>query len=574
MNLAALAVEHSLDISEVRARWLTHRVALWKSDFVRFCHECVKIRSKEGVLVPLSLNSAQMMLHTETEKMLKDEKWVRLIGLKGRRQGFSTYVGARGYWRSTLWDLQRSYILAHEMSGTSVLFDMVALMQEHHLFSPAVGTDNAKELEFVKRGSSYTVATAGQKAGGRGGAISFFHGSEVAYWTNARDHFASSVQSVDEVRGVWGVIWRRPDRPLPFEREDIIYGWVQAPSEVFLESTSSGPSGEFYRRYMEAVGSIGRYRHVFVPWSVQTEYALEGEGRLSSVVDDLTGPVAETEYAQMYKLSLGQMLWRREKIQELGSYRRFQQEYPSDSSEAFSSTDVTDLFIEPSIVLRAVKRTLPLAVDAPLIIGVDCAGGGGDRFAVAGRRGDVCLWVKWRSKIDHETAVAWLSSLIEEEKPSRMCIDRGSMGAAIVTSLRNVSPACAAIVRGVDFGGTSSSKKINPGKAGPVNVRAEIYNRLRDWLGNGCLPDLEDLRSDISAPKIKYRTNNDWLLESKSDMKARGLRSPDLSDALALTFSFNEWFSDWKNPVNKSSFEAPQLHEVQAYDGGNNGWMG
>jgi hypothetical protein len=41
----------------------------------------------------------------------------------------------------------------------------------------------------------------------------------------------------------------------------------------------------------------------------------------------------------------------------------------------------------------------------------------------------------------------------------------------------------------------------------------------------------------MSGPKIKYRANNDWLLESKTDMKARGLRSSDLSDACALTFA-------------------------------------
>jgi hypothetical protein len=75
---------------------------------------------------------------------------------------------------ATLWDRQNIYILSHEMAASNKLFEMVDLMQQKHPFPPQVGTDNAKELEFVKRGSSYQVATAGQKAGGRGGAISFF----------------------------------------------------------------------------------------------------------------------------------------------------------------------------------------------------------------------------------------------------------------------------------------------------------------------------------------------------------------------------------------------------------------
>jgi hypothetical protein len=174
------------------------------------------------------LNEAQEILHNAAEEQLAEEQWVRLAGLKGRRQGFSTYVAARGYWRATLWDRQKVYILSHEMASSNVLFDMTALMQQKHPFPPQVGTDNAKELEFSKRGSSYQVATAGQKAGGRGGAVTFFHGSEAAWWTNAPDHFAASVQGVDEVRGVWGVLWREPSNPLPFEKgEGEIYGWVK-----------------------------------------------------------------------------------------------------------------------------------------------------------------------------------------------------------------------------------------------------------------------------------------------------------------------------------------------------------
>jgi hypothetical protein len=145
----------------------------------------LRIRSKAGDLEPLILNEAQEILCHAAEKQLLVHQWVRLAGLKGRRQGFSTLVAARGYWRATLWDRQNIYILSHEMAASNVLFEMVDLMQQKHPFPPQVGTDNAKELEFVKRGSSYQVATAGQKAGGRGGAISFFHGSEAAWWTNA-----------------------------------------------------------------------------------------------------------------------------------------------------------------------------------------------------------------------------------------------------------------------------------------------------------------------------------------------------------------------------------------------------
>jgi hypothetical protein len=555
MDLQKIAADAGISIDEVRERWLSLRVAIWKSDFRRFAKEALRIRTKAGDLEPLVLNEAQEILHHAAEEQLSDQQWVRLAGLKGRRQGFSTLVAARGYWRATLWDRQNIYILSHEMAASNKLFEMVDLMQQKHPFPPQVGTDNAKELEFVKRGSSYQVATAGQKAGGRGGAISFFHGSEAAWWTNAPDHFASSVQAVDEVRGVWGVLWREPANPLPFERgKGEIYGWVKPPSEIWLETTSAGPMGEFFKRYTDAMKRIGRYWAIFVPWTVQAEYTEDGDF-IPNGEPEAEGELSEVEYQELYKLTDGQMLWRRSKIHELGSIGKFRQEYPIDVTEAFAAAD-TDAFIPPAMVLRARKRQME-DPDAPLIIGVDPAGSGGDRFAIAFRRGDKILDVIFRQKLEHDEAVAWLSSLIDEHKPNRMCVDRGSMGQNIVSALRNLNKRYADVVKGIDFGGTSRMKQATPKRAGPWNRRAEMYGDFKTWLTEGgSIPDDDDLASDISGPKQKWRANNDWLLESKTEMKARGLRSSDLSDACALTFATREWFDSWTTPEKVKGFSA------------------
>lgn len=577
MNIPEIAARHGISPDEVRLRFLALRVALWQRDFRQFARDVIRIRTKDGDLAPLILNEAQGILHDAAEKQLTEERWVRLAGLKGRRQGFSTYCAARGYWRATLWDRQRIYILSHEMQSSNILFGMVALMQEKNPFPPAVGTDNAKELEFVKRGSSYHVATAGQKAGGRGGAISFFHGSEAAWWNNAPDHFAASVQAVDEVKGVWGVLWTEPADPLPFEQgKGAIEGWVKAPSEIWLETTSSGPTGEFHKRYMDAVKGIGRYRAIFVPWTVQTEYADYGDFDAAQDVEE-EGELSEAEYQLAHNLSDAQMLWRRSKIHELGSIGKFRQEYPIDVTEAFAAADTDGVFIPPALVLKARKRRLD-DPDAPLVLGVDPAGAGGDRFAVAARRGDKCLWVRHRNKLEHDDAVAWISTLIDEEKPKRVCIDRGSMGQNIISSLRGQSPRYADVIKGIDFGGKSKAKTASPNRAGPWNVRAEIYGRMRDWLGEGgAIPDDDDLASDLSGPKIKFRANNDWLLESKTDLKSRGMRSTDLSDALALTFAVQEYFQSWEAPRDDKPFGSWQVNADLAgasLEGSATSWMG
>jgi hypothetical protein len=578
MDIPALAKQHGVTPNEWRTRFLVLRAALWKSDFRRFAREVVRIRTKDAQIEPLLLNSAQDLLLGEAEKMLKDEGWVRLIGLKGRQQGFSTMVAARGYWRATLWDHQHIYILSHEMDSTNKLFAMVELMQKHNDFAPEVGTDNAKQLEFKKRGSSYFVATAGPKAGGRGGNTSFFHGSEVSRWTNPDEHFAASVDAVPETRGVWGVLYRRPENPLPFELKhpEVIEGWVQAPSEIWLETTSAGPTGRFHKDYRDAMAGKSDYRHVFVPWNVQTEYTRDGEFDPGEDPEE-EGGVSELEYQRSFRLTDGQMLWRRARIQKLGSLGKFRQEYPLSIDEAFSTGDHPDSFIKGRDILLARTREME-DPDAPLILGVDPASAGGDRFAIAWRRGDKCLKIRYRHKLSHEAAVAWITSVIDEYRPSRVNIDRGNIGANIITTVRSMSPDYALLVRGIDFGSTSQAKEANPKRSGPVNRRAEIYGRMRDWLKEASIPDEHDLSEDLAAPRIKYRPNNDWLLESKSDMKARGVRSPDLGDALALTFASQEYFAEWSKPDKTVGFSvgAPQRMETKTRSAPSSayGWMG
>jgi hypothetical protein len=103
-------------------------------------------------------------------------------------------------------------------------------------------------------------------------------------------------------------------------------------------------------------------------------------------------------------------------------------------------------------------------------------------------------------------------------------------------------------VRSVSFGTPAQAKLANKARVGPENRRAEMWGRLKEWLedpGNEAdIPNLDELSSDLLAPTVIHRTNGDWLLESKADMKKRGKRSPDLGDAVALTFASKEYFPE------------------------------
>jgi hypothetical protein len=66
-----------------------------------------------------------------------------------------------------------------------------------------------------------------------------------------------------------------------------------------------------------------------------------------------------------------------------------------------------------------------------------------------------------------------------------------------------------------------------------------MWGRMKEWLeGDVELPNLPDLNDDLTTLKRKPNGVSSALrLESKDEMRRRGVKSPDIADALALTFA-------------------------------------
>lgn len=585
-----------MDLAERKAR-KKKLLQKMRGSFIDFGTKCLKVRAKNKKIVPFSWNRAQRYLHGKLEEQLAATGKVRALVLKGRQQGVSTYVGARFYWKASLWRGVNVYILAHEQPASDNLFKIVDRYQEYNPLRPNTGKANAKELEFDRLGSLYKVATAGQKAGGRSSTGSLFHGSEVAFWQNAADHFAASVQGVPE--------------------ED--------DTEIILETTANGPTGEFYERWQEAEmytatasGELGEnfgcedvavaveeldvdevddgrysksdeadddygdYIAIFIPWFWQEEYyrSPSKSFRLKDTAKE--GEMTEVKYAEMFNLNDGQMLWRRKKIRELRSISLFNQEYPATALMAFQNSG-EGAFIDHEPVMDARHNTVES--DGPLIMGADPAGPGGDRFAICGRRGHTVEFLKWRNKLETAEAYHWCKDVIMEHSPARFYVDAGGIGAATLSLLKHdedLNRDHPGVVRGVNFGAPSQHKKVNPQKAGPKNRRAEMWNRMKMWLINKeepvDIPDIDALQADITGPRLEPTLTNDILLESKDKMRARKVRSPDLADALALTFASATLITDYVPKKIQKVYgnpDTPQRREVQKrqYATSNDGWM-
>jgi len=75
---------------------------------------------------------------------------------------------------------------------------------------------------------------------------------------------------------------------------------------------------------------------------------------------------------------------------------------------------------------------------------------------------------------------------------------------------------------------------------GPLNRRAEMWLKSREWLedpAGAALPDSDALKADACGPTYGFDSHSRLKLESKEHMRARGAKSPDEWDAVALTFA-------------------------------------
>jgi hypothetical protein len=255
-----------------------------KIDLEHYASRCLKIRTKAGKIEPLLFNRMQCYLHARIGDHARKNGRVRVLILKARQQGCSTYISARYYHKATHARGQQVFILTHEQDATDNLFDMAVRFHEHcpELVKPRTGVANAKELAFDVLDSGYSVGTAGSKAVGRSKTLQLFFGSEVAFWQNAPGHFAGVMQAVP---------------PLPG-------------TEIILESTGHGIGGELHERWQMAEAGIGEFEAIFVPWSWSDEYQRE-------VPTEFTPTAEESEDARLHGLSLAQLAWRRAKMDEL-----------------------------------------------------------------------------------------------------------------------------------------------------------------------------------------------------------------------------------------------------------------
>ena len=196
--------------------------------------------------------------------------------------------------------------------------------------------------------------------------------------------------------------------------------------------------------------------------------------------------------------------------------------FPSSSAKQFISVEYAD---------RAFGKNLrPEQYNfAPVIITCDPAAEGDDDLVISKRQGLAFSILRVMPKNDNDIQVGTILANLEDQYHAEAVIIDGGFGTGIVSFGRQTGRNWTLVW----FNGKSP----DPGCS---NMRAYMWKQARDWLREGgAIPKDQELYDDLIGPETiaNDRMDGKIQLESKKDMKKRGLPSPNKGDSLALSFA-------------------------------------
>lgn len=332
---------------------------------------CVKIINKSRLSVPCIAKPWQLECDEIMERQRAAGLPVRLIILKARKLGFSTWIAVKFLQKLVMVPYQYAIITAQDTKTAGTIFNMqkhayAHLPTEHELglgfnvkptliggaFTPngrkfMEWGEESRRLQLAGRTESslLEIDTANSPEAGRGGTPNLLHLSEVARWAGE--------QATQKMLSQLNAVAYEP-------------GTI-----VVLESTANGLN-HYYRRWNNAVAGESdpdrtgeTYAPLFVPWwrdpAATIRFLTESarEAFVESIGDTRQyGEVAEDEeaIAELYDLTAEQLAWRRMMIrtQHENNVQLFKQENPSSPEEAFIGSGRT--VFGGVLIARAIKE--------------------------------------------------------------------------------------------------------------------------------------------------------------------------------------------------------------------------
>jgi hypothetical protein len=215
-----------------------------------------------------------------------------------------------------------------------------------------------------------------------------------------------------------------------------------------------------------------------------------------------------------------------------------------------------DTAIPLELVEAAQTREVEVTADEPIIWGLDVARFGSASSVLCKRQGRQILAMQtWRGLDLMQltgAVVAEFESCQPRQEPITICVDSIGVGGGVCDRLRELGlPAI-----GVN---TSESPAL---RVTYLNLRAELWFKLKAWLEarDVSLPKDDHLLAELVAVKYKFTSSGKLQIESKDEMRKRGLSSPDRADAVCLTFAVeaatvihgSSKSSNWAKPIRRN----------------------
>ena len=278
------------------------------------------------------LNEPQLKLYRLIQKMIEEEKPIRIIILKARQMGFSTLVEAIIFCMVTMNYHARGATIAHDDRANKNLLEMFKTFYNNlpDALKPSVLVNNTEQMVFDNEansglGSSITSIIATPNGIGRGLTLDYVHMSEYAFWKCDKNQAFSEIMQA-----------------VPHSKDSI----------VIIESTANGYD-DFKTKWDKAVLGESDFEPLFVAWWEMQEYRRPYYGF------ELTEE--EKELMILYHLDLEQISWRRWKIANDcgGDLNKFLQEFPACPEEAFVASG-NCLFDLQAITARLKENPKPI----------------------------------------------------------------------------------------------------------------------------------------------------------------------------------------------------------------------
>jgi phage terminase large subunit len=208
-------------------------------------------------------------------------------------------------------------------------------------------------------------------------------------------------------------------------------------------------------------------------------------------------------------------------------------EFPKQDDDVLISLELTEAALQRDRVPGTGPRRL----------GVDVARYGDDRTVLLLRHGQVVEHIAIYSKQDTMVTVGHVIQAVQAWHVTEVYVDVIGVGAGVYDRLAELQreKKLAAAVTAVNVAEAAPGRPADQDAQGKT-LRDHLWLQTAAWLRDEApvfaadREHCEDLAGELSSLKYAPDSSGRLVVESKDAMKARNLRSPDLADALVVTF--------------------------------------